>query len=146
MIYKLAFGDASGDGHREFVNTWASCPDKKCFINAKENIKKIYGKNFFDGFAHDYEDDHLSSDVWQALYDAKYPIERFFDTSDYNWKDQYPEVITLLDIQNTDIMVWIDQVVDMYYWLLNYHGACLTKIATPFESLSTDNVGYGCFD
>lgn len=146
MIYKLTFGDSSGDGHGVYIDTWASCPDKKCFEKAKEKIKNKYGQKFFEGFAHEYQEPFLSEAVCEALHEAGYPIARFFEMSDYDWQAQYPEIETMLDLSESDIDVWIDQVVDMYIFLLNAHGACLTQIGTPFESLEVDFVGYGCFD
>lgn len=63
-------------------------PSMEHLLNAQKKIKAIYGDHFFDGMAAEYEEPHFSEDVWQALKDSNYPIERMWETEDWNdWSD-----------------------------------------------------------
>lgn len=147
MLYRFAFGDYWGDGHKEFEEVWISCPDKRFINDAIVSIKQKYGEHFFNDFAADYERPYISDTVCQALEDANYPLVQVFLKSDC-WPETYPYITSIRDIakeSGNDFCLYIDAVIDMFIHLLNYHGAHITVLQdAPFEVITTD-VGYGCF-
>ena len=144
MILRLVFGDFYCDGHGKWVEKWVSCPDLKCIEAAKDAVKEHYGKNFFKGFANEYEEPYLSYDVCEALEESGYELERVFLLNDARSSD-WPEIKTFTDIANAEFCVDITSIVDMYIHLLNYYGAHLIPIGSPFNIIDSE-VGYGCFD
>lgn len=60
MILRMKFGDAYGDGHREYVQIWVSVLSEKCIDAARFSIKAQWGNDFFDGFACEAGDAWLS--------------------------------------------------------------------------------------
>lgn len=145
MIFRVPFGDPSGDGHGETVEVWVSTPNAQFTKDALKSIRRQWGNDFFEGFAQDYMEPYLSPTVWEALEESDYPFEKVFDlceTAQYIWTD----IRKFSDFKYSDFEISIEGVIDMYLHLLNYHGAQLTKIDKPFEDLPIETVGYGCFE
>lgn len=44
MILRMKFGDAYGDGHREYVQIWVSVLSEKCIDAARFSIKAQWGQ------------------------------------------------------------------------------------------------------
>ena len=149
MIYRLSFGDPFGDGHGCYQDVYVSCPDKKFITDAVESIKNQYGKDFFQGFAHEYEEPFISYWVAEALSESSYDVERVFTLSGEN-PFYWPEIKKVEDLSETkdgdNLPLPIQVIIDMYIHLLNYHGARITQINNPIETISTNGVGYGCFE
>ena len=147
MIYCLRFGDPYFDGHGEYVEQWVSTPDIKFLEHAEEEVKKEWGEHFFKGFAHDPDEAWISHEVWEALYEADFPIEVIFNTCDIEeempWA-AYQDILVFRD-HGSHNNLSIECIVEMYIWLMNYNGARLTKINAPFENIDR-TIGYGCFE
>ena len=148
MIYCLRFGDPYLDGHREYVEQWISTPDIKFLEYAEKEVKKQWGEDFFKGFAHEPDDAWVADEVWEALYEADFPIDVIFNTCDledegYPWS-LYSDILEFRD-KGSHNNLSIECVVEMYIWLMNYNGARLTKINAPFENIDR-TIGYGCFE
>ena len=148
MIYRLSFGDPSGNGHGCYSEIYVSCPDKKSIETAIKSIEDQYGKGFFQGFAHDYEEPFISHWVAEALSESSYDVERVFTLSGES-PIYWPEIKCVEDLSvdaNGEIFpLPIQIIIDMYIHLLNYHGARMTRIDNPIDTLDTNGVGYGCF-
>ena len=147
MILRMKFGDAYGDGHREYVQIWVSILSEQCIEAARFSIKAQWGNDFFDGFACEAEDAWLSDTVWEALYEADYPVDSIYQYCDVEDGLSAEAHHDLLAFKNecTDTYLSIDCVVDMFIHLMNYHGAQIQRIPAPFETLYY-NIGYGCFE
>ena len=59
-----------GDGHKQWDKVLIEAPSMEHLLNAQKEIRARYGENFFNYFAHDYEDSGLGEIVWQALEDT----------------------------------------------------------------------------
>lgn len=147
MICRMKFGDAYGDGHREYVQIWVSVLSEKCIEDAMSSIKTQWGDDFFDGFAHEAGDAWLSDTVWEALYEADYSVDSIYQYCDVEDDLSAEAHHNLLAFKNecTDTYLSIDCIVDMFIHLMNYHGAQIQRIPAPFKTLYY-NIGYGCFD
>lgn len=147
MIFRMKFGDPWDDGHGTYVEVWFSTPDIKFLEEAEKEVQKQWGERFFEGFAHEPEEAWLRDEVWQALFEADFPVNTIFETCDIEeempWKI-YPDVL-IFGARGNHNNLSIECVVEMYIWLMNYHGARLTKIPDPFKTRGT-TVGYGCFE
>ena len=148
MIFRMKFGDPWDDGHGVYAEVWFSTPDIKFLEEAEKEVQKQWGERFFEGFAHDPEEAWLRDEVWEALYEADFPIEVIFNTCDledegYPWS-LYSDILEFRD-KGSHNNLSIECVVEMYIWLMNYNGARLTKIPDPFKTRGT-TVGYGCFE
>lgn len=147
MIYCLRFGDPYLDGHGVYVEQWVSTPDIKFLEHAEEEVKKQWGDDFFKGFAHDPDEAWISHEVWEALYEADFPIEVIFNTCDIEeempWA-AYQDILVFRD-HGSHNNLSIECIVEMYIWLMNYNGARLTKINAPFGTINR-TIGYGCFE
>jgi hypothetical protein len=121
-------------------------------LNAQKKIKAIYGDHFFDGMADQYEEPHFSEDVWQALKDSNYPIERMWETEDWNdWSDcnSIDEVLAADECPSLSIGF----IMDVFIWLLNWQGAEITRLDSKddipmicnWTCSGFETVGYGCF-
>ena len=152
MKMYLPFGDWSNDGHGKWDKMLIAAPSMEYLLNAQKKIKDIYGEHFFNGMANQYEVPCFSKDVWQALKDSNYPIERMWETEDCNdWSDcnSIDEVLAEDECPSLSI----DFIMDVFIWLLNWQGAEITcldsKDDIPMICNWTCNgfetVGYGCF-
>ena len=152
MKMYLPFGDWSDDGHGKWDKLLIDAPSMEHLLNAQKKIKAIYGDHFFDGMADQYEEPHFSEDVWQALKDSNYPIERMWESEDWNdWSDcnSIDEVLAADEcpsLSNSFIM-------DVFIWLLNWQGAEITRLDSKddipmicnWTCNGFETVGYGCF-
>lgn len=152
MKMYLPFGDWSDDGHGKWDKLLIDAPSMEHLLNAQKKIKAIYGDHFFDGMADQYEEPHFSEDIWQALKDSNYPIERMWETEDWNdWsncnsidevlaEDEYPSLS-------------LNFIMDAFIWLLNWQGAEITRLDSKddipmicnWTCEGFETVGYGCF-
>lgn len=152
MKMYLPFGDWSDDGHGKWDKVLIDAPSMEHLLNAQKKIKAIYGDHFFDGMADQYEEPHFSEDIWQALKDSNYPIERMWETEDWNdWsncnsidevlaEDEYPSLS-------------LNFIMDAFIWLLNWQGAEITRLDSKddipmicnWTCEGFETVGYGCF-
>ena len=152
MKMYLPFGDWSDDGHGKWDKVLIDAPSMEHLLNAQKKIKAIYGDHFFDGMADQYEEPHFSEDVWQALKDSNYPIERMWETEDWNdWSDcnSIDEVLAEDEYPSLSISF----IMDVFIWLLNWQGAEITRLDSKDDIPMICNwtcdgfetVGYGCF-
>lgn len=149
MRIYLPFGDWSGDGHHCYDKVLIDAPSMEHLLNAQIKIKEKYGSLFFDNFANEYLDSTLGDEIWNALEDAQYPVERLNKYDDINnWTD----CKTIQEGRGYHIS--ITAVMDMFIWLLNWHGAQITRLDEKEEIPMICNwtcpgfktVGYGCYD
>ena len=153
MKMYLPFGDWSDDGHGKYDDILIEAPSMEHLLNAQKAIKEIYGPTFFeDDFANDFEDPTFKPEIWQALKDSNYPIERLI---------QYEEVNDWSGITSIDEMLSIDSrphlaiefVMDAFIWLLNWKGAEITVLPNNegipmichWTCPGFETVGYGCY-
>lgn len=152
MKMYLPFGDWSDDGHGKWDKLLIDAPSMEHLLNAQKKIKAIYGDHFFDGMADQYEEPHFSEDVWQALKDSNYPIERMWETEDWNdWSDcnSIDEVLAADGCPSLSISF----IMDVFIWLLNWQGAEITRLDSKddipmicnWTCSGFETVGYGCF-
>lgn len=152
MKMYLPFGDWSDDGHGKWDKVLIDAPSMEHLLNAQKKIKAIYGDHFFDGMADQYEEPHFSEDVWQALKDSNYPIERMWETEDWNdWSDcnSIDEVLAADEYPSLSISF----IMDVFIWLLNWQGAEITRLDSKddipmicnWTCNGFETVGYGCF-
>ena len=148
----LPFGDWSNDGHGIWDKVLIEAPSMEHLLNAQKKIKAIYGKHFFDGMADRYEKHHFSDDVWQALKDSNYPIERMWETEDWNDWSEYNSIDEVLAVDACPSLS-INFVMDAFIWLLNWQGAEITRLDSKddipmicnWTCNGFETVGYGCF-
>ena len=152
MKMYLPFGDWSDDGHGKWDKLLIDAPSMEHLLNAQKKIKAIYGDHFFDGMADHYEEPHFSEDVWQALKDSNYPIERMWETEDWNdWSNcnSIDEVLATDECPSLSISF----IMDVFIWLLNWQGAEITRLDSKddipmicnWTCSGFETVGYGCF-
>ena len=152
MKMYLPFGDWSDDGHGKWDKLLIDAPSMEHLLNAQKKIKAIYGDHFFDGMADQYEEPHFSEDVWQALKDSNYPIERMWETEDWNdWSNcnSIDEVLATDECPSLSISF----IMDVFIWLLNWQGAEITRLDSKddipmicnWTCSGFETVGYGCF-
>lgn len=152
MKMYLPFGDWSDDGHGKWDKLLIDAPSMEHLLNAQKKIKAIYGDHFFDGMADQYEEPHFSEDVWQALKDSNYPIERMWETEDWNdWSNcnSIDEVLATDECPSLSISF----IMDVFIWLLNWQGAEITRLDSKddipmicnWTCNGFETVGYGCF-
>ena len=112
--------------------------------------KEKYGEYFFQGMAHDYEESNFTPDVWQALIDTDYPIERFVvveDTNDWDGMTSLQEVLAA----DPNPYISLSFVIDAFIWLLNAYGAEIIPSDEDIPMICNwtchgfETVGYGCF-
>lgn len=150
MKMYLPFGDWSDDGHGKYKNVLIEAPSMEHLLNAQTRIKEKYGRYFFQGMAHDYEESNFTPEVWQALLDTNYPIDRFVvveDTNEWDGMTSMEEVLAA----DPNPCLSLNFVIDAFIWLLNAYGA---EIVPSDEDIPTicnwtchgfETVGYGCF-
>ena len=152
MKMYLPFGDWSDDGHGKWDKLLIDAPSMEHLLNAQKKIKAIYGDHFFDGMADHYEEPYFSEDVWQALKDSNYPIERMWETEDWNdWSNcnSIDEVLATDECPSLSISF----IMDVFIWLLNWQGAEITRLDSKddipmicnWTCNGFETVGYGCF-
>lgn len=152
MKMYLPFGDWSDDGHGKWDKLLIDAPSMEHLLNAQKKIKAIYGDHFFDGMAEHYEEPHFSEDIWQALKDSNYPIERMWETEDWNdWSDcnSIDEVLAEDEYPSLSL----NFIMDAFIWLLNWQGAEITRLDSKddipmicnWTCNGFETVGYGCF-
>lgn len=152
MKMYLPFGDWSDDGHGKWDKVLIDAPSMEHLLNAQKKIKAIYGDHFFDGMADQYEEPHFSEDIWQALKDSNYPIERMWETEDWNdWSDcnSIDEVLAEDEYPSLSL----NFIMDVFIWLLNWQGAEITRLDSKddipmicnWTCEGFETVGYGCF-
>ena len=152
MKMYLPFGDWSDDGHGKYEKILIEAPSMEHLLNAQNKIKEVYGASFFSGMAEHYEEPHFTEDVWQALKDSHYPIERIIKYDYYNdWRGI--ESIDQLLEEDRNPYIHLDLIVDAFIWLLNWKGAEIVQ-AEEGHIIPTicnwtcngfETVGYGCF-
>lgn len=150
MKMYLPFGDWSDDGHGKYKNVLIEAPSMEHLLKAQARIKEKYGEYFFQGMAHDYEESNFTPDVWQALIDTDYPIDRFVvieDTNDWNGMTSLQEVLAA----DPNPYISLDFVIDAFIWLLNAYGAEIIPSDDDIPMICNwtchgfETVGYGCF-
>lgn len=152
MKMYIPFGDWSDDGHGKYERVLVEAPSMEWVKDAQDCILKLYGKNFFETYAQNYEEPTLSKENWKALIDCGYPIERLAYYDDVNdWTD----VISLEEALMIDYNphVSLEFVIDSFIWLLNKFGAKIERLDEKEDIPMICNwtckgfktVGYGCF-
>lgn len=152
MEMYLPFGDWSNDGHGRYEKILISAPSMENLLNAQKALKEEYGKFFFNHFANDYEEPHLGHDVWQALLDSNYPVERIKDYDENNDWSCCNSINEILDYDEYPSLS-IEFIIDAFIWLLNWKGAEIVRLdedkSIPMICNWTcpgfKTVGYGCF-
>lgn len=152
MKMYLPFGDWSSDGHGRYEKVLIDAPSMAHLYDAQQAIKEKYGKYFFNHMAESYEEPYFGEDVWQALLDANYPVERMQKYEDSNDWSGFKTLKECLEADSNPT-VSIEFVIDAFIWLLNRHGAFITRLDAKEEIPMICNwtcngfktVGYGCF-
>ena len=158
MQFFIPFGDWSDDGHGKYETVLVEAPSMEHLLNAQNKIKEKYGRFFFGtDFANNYEEPYLSEEVWQALIDTNYPVERFKEhQDDIRWEEcnSIADVVALGGYEDdASIYVTLATVKDTFIWLLNAFGAEI-KVCEEHEQIPMicnwtcpgfEDVGYGCF-
>lgn len=152
MKMYLPFGDWSDDGHGKWDKVLIDAPSMEHLLNAQKKIKAIYGEHFFDGMADQYEEPHFSEDIWQALKDSNYPIERMWETEDWNDWSECNSIDEVLAVDACPSLS-LNFVIDAFIWLLNWKGAEITRLDAKddipmicnWTCNGFETVGYGCF-
>lgn len=155
MIYRVPFGDVSGDGHGCKGEVWVSSLDINDIKNAQEDIKKWWGEDFFSTFLHDYEDYFLRPIHWQALFEAGLTVEEFDEMvqkEDIYWdcnKESIPKITSILDLTDENIeqpMIYPEACIKLFFKLITYTNNRIQILETcPFLSASFEYVGYGSY-
>lgn len=152
MKMYIPFGDWSNDGHGRYEKVLVEAPSLEHVKAAQDRLLEKYGKEFFEGYATEYEENNLRPKHWQALIDTNYPIERYIELEDtYLWTDMK----SLNDVLNEEEnpYVGIDFIIDSFIWLLNAFGADIERLDDKEDIPMLCNwscrgfktVGYGCF-
>ena len=159
MQFFIPFGDWSNDGHGRYETVLVEAPSMEHLLNAQIKIKEKYGSHFFSSFANDYDEPYVGEEVWQALIDTNYPIERFQEAQDDITWDKYNSIAEVVasteseDLEENNIFLTLDTVIDAFIWLLNAFGAEI-KVCEEHEKIPMicnwtchgfEDVGYGCF-
>lgn len=152
MKMYLPFGDWSDDGHGKWDKVLIDAPSMEHLLNAQKKIKAIYGDHFFDGMADQYEEPHFSEDIWQALKDSNYPIERMWETEDWNDWSECNSIDEVLAVDACPSLS-LNFIMDAFIWLLNWQGAEITRLDAKddipmicnWTCNGFETVGYGCF-
>lgn len=152
MKMYLPFGDWSDDGHGKWDKVLIDAPSMEHLLNAQKKIKAIYGDHFFDGMADQYEEPHFSEDIWQALKDSNYPIERMWETEDWNDWSECNSIDEVLAVDACPSLS-LSFIMDAFIWLLNWQGAEITRLDAKddipmicnWTCNGFETVGYGCF-
>lgn len=152
MKMYLPFGDWSDDGHGKWDKVLIDAPSMEHLLNAQKKIKAIYGDHFFDGMADQYEEPHFSEDIWQALKDSNYPIERMWETEDWNDWSECNSIDEVLAVDAYPSLS-LNFIMDVFIWLLNWQGAEITRLDAKddipmicnWTCNGFETVGYGCF-
>ena len=152
MKMYLPFGDWSDDGHGKWDKVLIDAPSMEHLLNAQKKIKAIYGEHFFDGMADQYEEPHFSEDIWQALKDSNYPIERMWETEDWNDWSECNSIDEVLAVDACPSLS-LSFIMDAFIWLLNWQGAEITRLDSKddipmicnWTCNGFETVGYGCF-
>lgn len=140
----LPFGDPYNNGHGRCKNVLVEVPYLDSVSVAEQRIKDKYGKWFFSEFADDYNEPFLGEDIWKALIETEYPIERFRIKEDSNdWEDvnSLAEVISI----DPNPAITIDFCIDAYIWLVNAFGAEVVVCDEDMPTIDCSRPGYGCF-
>lgn len=157
MKMYLPFGDWSDDGHGRYEKVLIDAPSMPHLRNAQIRIEEIYGKDFWSEFAQEYNESVISETVQQALLDAKYPYERFCRYMDDSAYDKYETLEEVFEstywLNDSECTVTMSLVMDAFIWLLNHHGAQITRLDNGEDTPMINNwtcdgfrsVGYGCF-
>lgn len=152
MKMYIPFGDWSDDGHGKYDKVLVDAPSMTQLFNAQQAIKFEYGEHFFDGMADQYEEPHFSDDVWQALKDSNYPIERMWETEDWNDWSECNSIDEVLAVDACPSLS-LNFVIDAFIWLLNWKGAEIKRLDAKddipmicnWTCNGFETVGYGCF-
>ena len=157
MKMYLPFGDWSDDGHGRYEKILIDAPSMPHLRNAQIRIEEIYGKDFWSGFAEEYNESVISETVQQALLDTKYPHERFCLYMDDSAYDKYETLEEVFEstywLSDNECTVTMSLVIDAFIWLLNHYGAQITRLDDGEDIPMISNwtcdgfksVGYGCF-
>lgn len=160
MKFFIPFGDWSNDGHGRYETVLVEAPSMEHLLNAQIKIKEKYGQHFFSNFANDYQSPQISEEIWLALIDSNYPVERFQKHQDDIYWDNCQTMAEVLakgpnnEYDETEITLTLETVIDTFIWLLNAFGAEI-RICEEHEKIPMicnwtcrgfEDVGYGCFD
>lgn len=130
MKFYIPFGDWSDDGHGKYEKVLVEAPSMEGLLEAEKKIKAKYGDNFFDEFANEYEDSHISENVKRAL------------------EENCPE----FTLNGDEYGYELNEIIDFFIALLNVFGANITKseendypMICNWTCRGFETVGYGCF-
>ena len=152
MKMYLPFGDWSDDGHGKYEKYLIEAPSMEHLLVAQIKIKTKYGYDFFRHMANDYDNSSFGKEVWQALIDTNYPVERMREKEDVNTWDKCKSIQEVLELDSNPYLS-LDFIVDAFIWLLNAHGAEI-KVLDEHDSIPMicnwtcpgfETIGYGCF-
>lgn len=145
----LPFGDWSDDGHGKYEKVLIEAPSMEQLLEAQKRIKEKYGERFFDGMADNYQEPVFAPEIWQALIDANYPVERMMEKEDTNDWDGMESIQAILEVDPFPYLS-MEFVIDAFIWLLNTHGAEIERLEDypmicNWTCWGFETVGYGCF-
>lgn len=150
MKMYLPFGDWSDDGHGKYTNVLIEAPSMEQLRDAQDKIKEIYGEDFFDNFAQEYEEPFLGKKIWDALITTDYPIDKFIELDEYNNWEGMKSLDQVL-AKDSNPYVSFEFVADAFIWLLNAYGAEIKLSDEDIPMICNwtcpgfETVGYGCF-
>ena len=154
MKMYIPFGDWSNDGHGRYRKILIDAPSMESLRDAQKRIQEKYGNEFFDNFASKYEEPYLNENIWQALIDTKYPVEKIIreieiDTDEFYLLSDINSIQKILLLDNNP-MVTLNFVINIFIWLLNAYGAKIKRcedypMICNWNCKGFKTVGYGCF-
>lgn len=157
MKMYLPFGDWSDDGHGRYEKILIDAPNMQFLRDAQIKIEETYGKDFWHGFAEDYNESVISDTVQKALLDTHYPYDRFCEYMDDNVYDSFQTLEEAFEstywLSDSECTVTMSLVMDAFIWLLNCYGARIVRLDDGDDIPMICNwtcdgfrtVGYGCF-
>jgi len=152
MKMYIPFGDWSDDGHGKYERILVEAPSMEHLYLAQRRIKERYGEYFFIGYAGDYGRPYLQPEIWEALIDSEYPIERMIEYEDVNDWTGCKSIQECLEYDENPA-VSLDFVIDTFIWLLNVFGGEVVQLDKKddipmicnWTCHGFETVGYGCF-
>lgn len=143
--FQFHFGDYFNDGHGQYitihVQTEQTATDIQQIINTINRDYPILEKL---GMAREYDEPHISPEVWKVVRAFDYPAERFCEYMNDNRYDGISMEVIDQYIANGDVVFNVETIADIWIWMMNCRGANLEYIEADFKHFWFDD-GYGCF-
>lgn len=153
MKMYLPFGDWSDDGHGKYEKILIDAPSMQHVRDAQMRITEKYDRFFWRGFANEYEESYITEEIQNELIETNYPVERFKEKMDDSNYEEFTTLKEVFDSEYWEGYVTLAFVIDAFIWLLNAHGAEITRLDEKedipmicnWTCNGFETVGYGCF-